>query len=70
MPSPHDPRQNHLLAVLPADACERVFPHLELIPMPLGHVVYEPGIHMGDSQNWKCAGTAKVTSYYFAFCVR
>ncbi len=46
MPSPHDPRQNHLLAVLPADARERVFPHLELIPLPLGDIVYESGVHM------------------------
>lgn len=46
MPSPHDPRQNHLLAVLPADASERVFPHLELVPLPLGHVVYESGMQM------------------------
>jgi len=41
MPSPHDPRQNHLLAVLPADVSERIIPQLELVPMPLGHVVYE-----------------------------
>ena len=24
----------------------RLFPHLELVPMPLGHVLYEPGIQM------------------------
>lgn len=37
------PRQNHLLAALPAECQERLFPHLELIPMPLGKVLYESG---------------------------
>lgn len=46
MPSPHDPTQNHLLAVLPADVIERIIPRLELVPMPLGHVVYESGSRM------------------------
>lgn len=43
MSSPHDPRQNHLLAVLPAEDCARMFQHLELVSMPLGHVLYESG---------------------------
>ncbi|MFZ0256481.1 MAG: Crp/Fnr family transcriptional regulator [Gammaproteobacteria bacterium] len=43
MASPHDPRQNHLLAALPAEECARLFPNLELVPMPLGHVLYESG---------------------------
>ena len=42
----HDPRQNHLLAALPAEENARIFPHLELVPMPLGETVYEPGISM------------------------
>ncbi len=46
MPTPPEPRQNHLLAALPADECARLFPHLELVPMPLGDVLYEPGIQM------------------------
>ncbi|MBK7765602.1 MAG: Crp/Fnr family transcriptional regulator [Sulfuritalea sp.] len=46
MPDAHDPRQNHLLAALPAEDCERLFRHLELVPMPLGHSLYEPGIEM------------------------
>jgi len=41
-----DPRQNHLLAALPEDECERIFPKLELVPMRLGEVLYEPGIEM------------------------
>ena len=39
----HDLRQNHLLAALSAGARERVFPHLRLVAMPLGKVLYEPG---------------------------
>ncbi|WP_353115386.1 Crp/Fnr family transcriptional regulator [Nitratidesulfovibrio sp.] len=37
------PRQNHLLAALPRDVQERLFTHLELVPMPLGKVLYESG---------------------------
>jgi CRP-like cAMP-binding protein len=42
----HDPRQNHLLAALPAEERERIFPMLELVPLPLGHTVCEPGVPM------------------------
>ncbi len=37
------PKQNHLLAALPADAYARLCPQLELVAMPLGEAVYEPG---------------------------
>ena len=37
------PRQNQLLAALPAVEWERLRPQMELRPMPLGHVLYEPG---------------------------
>jgi CRP-like cAMP-binding protein len=37
------PRQNYLLNALPAAEYERLFPHLELVPMPLGKVLYESG---------------------------
>ncbi|HEV2268412.1 MAG TPA: Crp/Fnr family transcriptional regulator [Steroidobacteraceae bacterium] len=40
---PHDPQQNHLLAALPVADRERVYPHLQLVPMPLGKVLYESG---------------------------
>ena len=43
MPDTPNPLQNHLLAALPPDVQERVFPHLELVPMPLGKVLYESG---------------------------
>lgn len=43
MPSAHDPNQNHLLAALLDAEFDRLAPHLELIPMPLGEVLYESG---------------------------
>src|ERR1035437_9424453 len=46
MHSPHDPRQNHLLAALPVAQFTPLFPHLELVPWPLGHVLYESGVQM------------------------
>ena len=47
MSSPHTPKQNHLLAALPAADYARLLPDLELIPMPLGWAVYESGGRMG-----------------------
>jgi CRP-like cAMP-binding protein len=41
-----DPHQNHLLEALPASDYERLAPHLELIPMKLGDVLYEPGARL------------------------
>jgi len=43
MSLPHSPNQNHLLAALPTAEFERLTPHLELVPMLLGEVLYEPG---------------------------
>ena len=40
---PDSPRENHLLAALPADEWERLRPKMELWPMALGHVLYESG---------------------------
>src|SRR6266705_897701 len=39
----HSPHQNHLLDALPASDYERLAPHLELVPMGLGDVLYESG---------------------------
>lgn len=39
----HEPRQNHLLAALPATDLERVQSSLKLVPLRLGEVIYEPG---------------------------
>jgi CRP-like cAMP-binding protein len=43
MPENTSPLQNHLLAALPAEVQTRIFPHLELISLPLGKVLYESG---------------------------
>jgi len=37
------PEQNHLLADLPVDVKERIFPHLEQYELPLGKSLYESG---------------------------
>src|SRR4051812_16891483 len=42
----HDPRQNGLLNALPAADYDRIGAHLELVPMKLGDVLYEPGGRM------------------------
>ena len=39
----HLPQQNHLLAALSAEVRQRLFAHLELVPLPLGKVLYESG---------------------------
>jgi CRP-like cAMP-binding protein len=39
----HNPQRNHLLAALSAAARECISPHLRLVRMPLGKVLYEPG---------------------------
>jgi CRP-like cAMP-binding protein len=44
--SPHNPSQNHLLAALPTAEYERLAAHLELVPMQLGEILYEPGEQM------------------------
>ncbi|MCG6865339.1 MAG: Crp/Fnr family transcriptional regulator [Thiogranum sp.] len=43
MHDPHAPNQNHLLAALPTEERGRLLPHLELVPMTLGAVLYESG---------------------------
>ena len=43
MNAPQDPRQNHILGALPPLERERLFPHLKLVSLPLGKVVYESG---------------------------
>ena len=46
MPSPHTPKQNHLLDALPASDYDRIQAHLELVPMKLGEVLYESGVQL------------------------
>ena len=43
MSTAHNPKENHLLAALPAAAYERLVPHLEPVALPLGLVVFESG---------------------------
>src|SRR5471032_207983 len=43
MAGSHDPPQNYLLAGLSLDERKRLFPHLQLVAMPLGKVLYESG---------------------------
>jgi CRP-like cAMP-binding protein len=42
----NDPRTNHLLAALPDAEWQRWQPQLELVELPLGHVLYESGRKM------------------------
>jgi CRP-like cAMP-binding protein len=55
------PKQNHLLAAMPAEIFERIAPHLELISMPLGEVLYESG---GQLQYVYFPTTAIVSLHY------
>ena len=41
-----NPTQNILLSLLPQIARDRIFPHLQLVPLTLGQVLYEPGFKM------------------------
>ncbi|MFA5920006.1 MAG: Crp/Fnr family transcriptional regulator [Methylococcaceae bacterium] len=55
------PKQNHLLAALPAEIFDRISPHLELISMPLGEVLYESD---GQLQHVYFPTTAIVSLHY------
>ena len=44
---PATPKQNHLLAALPATDYERLLPNLDLVQFPLGWALYEPGSTRG-----------------------
>jgi CRP-like cAMP-binding protein len=41
-----NPSQNQILAALPAAEFERLAPQLEAVAMPLGEILYEPGIQL------------------------
>ena len=43
MSDTHTPSENHLLAAMPAEVQQRLFPYLKLECFPLGKVLYEPG---------------------------
>ena len=61
MSLPHSPNQNHLLAALPTEEFERLVAHLELVPMPLGEILYEPG---GQLQHAYFPTTAIASLHY------
>ena len=46
MTSLHSPNQNHLLAALPTAEFEPLLPHLELVPLLLGQMLYEPDMQL------------------------
>jgi CRP-like cAMP-binding protein len=60
-PTPHSPNRNHLLAALPPAEFERLAPDLELVPMLLGEILYEPG---GQLQHAYFPTTAIVSLHY------
>ena len=43
MSTPHSPNQNHILAALPTAEFDLFSAHLELVPLLLGDMLYEPG---------------------------
>ncbi len=61
MSSKNDPNQNHLLAALLEDEFLRLSPHLELVPMKLGDVLYESG---GKLQHVYFPTTSIVSLHY------
>ena len=61
MPDLNSPNQNHLIAALPTAEFERLAPHLELVAMPLGEVLYESG---GKLQHVYFPTTAIVSLQY------
>jgi CRP-like cAMP-binding protein len=42
-----DLERNHLLSALSPEIRQRLYPHLELVKLPLGEVLYEPGDLLG-----------------------
>jgi CRP-like cAMP-binding protein len=61
MSLPFTPNQNHLLAALPAADLARLAPHLELVPLALGQVLYGPG---GQLQHAFFPTTSIVSLHY------
>lgn len=61
MTPPNSPNQNHLLAALPAADFDRLAAHLELVPMRLGTMLYEPG---GQLQHAYFPTTSIISLHY------
>lgn len=56
-----DPNQNHLLAALPTDEFNRLAPCLELVNLPLGDMLYEPGRQLSHA----CFPTTAIVSLHY-----
>jgi CRP-like cAMP-binding protein len=61
MASFHSPNENYLISALPTAEFERLIMHLELVPMRLGEILYEPG---GQLQHAYFPTTAIVSLHY------
>ena len=61
MPTPHSPKQNHLLAALPAADYRRLLPHLEPVEFDLGLALYESG----SSQEYIYFPTTSIVSLLY-----
>jgi CRP-like cAMP-binding protein len=61
MSSPHRSDHNHLLAALPRAEFERIAPRLQLVPLQLGAMLYEPD---GQLQHAYFPTTAVVSLHY------
>jgi CRP-like cAMP-binding protein len=46
LPAKKVPVDNRLLAALPFELLDTLLPHLDLVPMPLGKVIYESGVEL------------------------
>ena len=55
------PNQNLLIAALPSAEFERLMPHLERVSLPLGEMLYEPGVQL---QHAYFPATAIVSLHY------
>lgn len=58
MPHSTNLQQNQMLAILPTDVQERLCPHMDLIELPLGKVLYESG----DTQRYVYFPTDAIVS--------
>jgi CRP-like cAMP-binding protein len=61
MTASHSPSQNHLLAALPTEEFELIAEHLELVPLRLGEMLYEPG---GQLQHAYFPTTSIISLHY------
>ena len=61
MPSLHNPDQNRMLAALTAAEVDALSHALQLVPMKLGDMLYEPGVHL---QHAYFPTTAVVSLHY------